>query len=105
MARRRHWSTTFRRRFRFSSASAAGAGWITFPSRSEFLKHPASTRDPLAGDPLITFRYDQDAEFIDAIRNNRPCWPSFLDGARAQAVMDAVLTSEASQKWVDVEKI
>lgn len=82
-----------------------GSGLEKLAVPREFLKHPASTRDPSAGDPLITFRYDQDAEFIDAIRNNRPCWPSFADGARTQAVMDAVLTSEAQQKWVDVERI
>ena len=82
-----------------------GSGLEKVAVPKEFLKHPASTRDSSGGDPLITFRYDQDAEFIDAIRNNRPCWPSFADGARVQAVMDAVLTSEASQKWMEVETI
>ena len=37
----------------------------------------------------MTFRYDQDFEFIDAIANGRPCRPSFREGAMAQAVMDA----------------
>jgi len=71
----------------------------------EFLKHPASTRDPRAGDPLATFRYDQDAEFIDAIRNNRPCAATFADGARVQAVMDAAALSDQEDRWVDVQKV
>ena len=68
----------------------------------EFLVYPGSPRDPNAGDPLATFRYDQDFEFIDAIRNQRPCRPSFLDGAKAQAVMDTAITSAEERRWVDV---
>ena len=66
---------------------------------------PGSPRDPKKGDPLATFRYDQNFEFIDAIRNQRPCSPSLLDGARAQAVMDAALVSEAERRWVDVPRV
>ena len=41
------------------------------------------------GDPLVTFRYDQAWEFIDAIRNQRPC-VSRLPRRRAHtSVMDA----------------
>jgi predicted dehydrogenase len=79
-----------------------GPGLQTLAVPEEFLKIPASPRDPHAGDPLVTFRYDQDVEFVDAIRNKRRCWPSFLDGARAQAVIDAVLESERAGTWVDV---
>jgi predicted dehydrogenase len=68
----------------------------------EFWVYPGSPRDPNAGDPLATFRYDQDFEFIDAIRNNRPCRPSFADGARAQAAMDAAVLSAEERRWVDV---
>ena len=60
---------------------------------NEFLKWPGSPRDPLAYDPLSTFRFDQDVEFIRAIAEQRPCVPSFIDGAKAQAVMDAALLS------------
>lgn len=74
----------------------------TVPVPKEFLKWPGSPRDPAIGDPLITFRYDQDVEFIRAIREERPCVPSFDDGARAQAVMDAALLSAAQKRWVDV---
>ena len=71
---------------------------------NEFLKWPGSPRDPIAGDPLITFRYDQDVEFIRAIVDQRPCVPSFIDGAQAQAVMDAALLSAKEKRWVDVPK-
>lgn len=68
----------------------------------EFLKVPGSPRDPRAGDPLITFRYDQDFEFIQAIINQRPCVPSFAEGAQAQAVMDAAVLSVREKRWVEI---
>jgi predicted dehydrogenase len=68
----------------------------------EFWRWPGSPRDPRKGDPLVTFRYDQNFEFIDAIRNQRPCVPSFLDGTRAQAVTDSAVASAAGRKWVQV---
>ena len=71
----------------------------------EFWVWPGSPRKPDEGDPLVTFRYDQDFEFIDAIRNHRPCWPSLLDGARAQAVIDAAVKSAESRAWIDVPKV
>jgi predicted dehydrogenase len=71
----------------------------------EFLVWKGSPRDPDRGDPLVTFRYDQDFEFYDAIRNSHPCRPSFADGARAQAVMDAAVKSDAEGRWVDVPKV
>ena len=71
----------------------------------EFRVWPGSPRDPGAGDPLTTFRYDQDFEFIDAIRHRRPCRPSFLDGARVQAVMDAAVESARQRRWVDVPEV
>ena len=72
------------------------------PSRPSCIK---SSRPPGEGDPLVTFRYDQAAEFIDAIVTNRPCMPSFLDGARAQAVMDAAIQSNATRGWVDTQEV
>ena len=68
----------------------------------EFWVWPGSPRDAGQGDPLVTFRYDQNFEFIDAIANGRECRPSFRDGARAQAVMDAAVESDAKRAWVDV---
>jgi predicted dehydrogenase len=71
----------------------------------EFWKSPASRRDIRQGDPLVTFRYDQAFEFIDAIVNRRACQPSFLDGARAQAVTDAAMSSAKENRWIDVASI
>ena len=42
---------------------------ITIPKT--FWSWPGSPRDPEVGDPLVTFRYDQAFEFIDAIRNDK----------------------------------
>src|SRR6185369_15418367 len=65
----------------------------------EFRVWPGCPRDPDAGDPLVTFRYDQDFEFIDAIVNGRACAVTFRDGAMAQAVMDAAVESYEQRKW------
>lgn len=72
------------------------------PVPKEFLVWPGSPRDPSRGDPLFAFRYDQNFEFIDAILNQRPCVPSFLDGARAQAVIDVTVQSANEKRWVEV---
>ena len=79
-----------------------GSGLETIHCPPEFLKTPGSSRDPRAGDPLVTFRYDQAFEFIDAISRQRPCQPSFRDGVRAQAVTDAAVLSAKERRWVDV---
>jgi predicted dehydrogenase len=68
----------------------------------EFLAWPGSPRDPEQGDPLVSFRYDQDFEFIDAITGDRPCVPSFREGVMAQAVMEAILNSPQRRRWIDV---
>jgi len=84
---------------------AGSAGLETVPVPKEFLKWPGSPRDPQIGDPVVTFRYDQDVEFIHAIRDQRACEPSFLDGVRVQAVMEAVLESDEMGKWIDVPAV
>lgn len=71
----------------------------------EFLTYPGSPRDPYQGDPTTTFRYDEDFAFIQAIVEDRPCSPSFYDGMRCQAVVDAVLQSAAERRWVDVADV
>lgn len=68
----------------------------------EFAVWPGSPRDPTDGNPLVSFRYDQTFEFIDAIMKDRPCVPSFWDGVLAQAVMDAIINSRERRRWVDV---
>jgi predicted dehydrogenase len=79
-----------------------GSGLEKIIIPEEFWQVSGSPRDPRQGDPLVSFRYDQAFEFVDAILNQRPCSPSFLDGARAQAVMDAAVRSAKEQRWVDV---
>lgn len=71
----------------------------------EFLKVPGSPRDPSTGDPVVTFRYDQDFEFIDAITHGRPATPNLADGARCQAVIDAAVESDAKGAWVSVPSV
>jgi predicted dehydrogenase len=68
----------------------------------EFLKLEGSPRDVKSGDPLQGFRYDQSFEFISAIRQGRPCSPSFKDGVLAQAVMDAIIESAREDRGVPV---
>lgn len=80
-----------------------GTGLEKMTIPKEFWTWPGSPRDPGKGDPLVTFRYDQAFEFIDAIRNQRACRPSFLDGARAQAVIDAAVRSATERRWVQLE--
>jgi len=80
-------------------------GLESVPVPEEFLKVPGSPRDVRTGDPVMTFRWDQNYEFIDAIVNNRPATPSFADGARCQAVMDAALKSDETSAWVNVPSV
>lgn len=82
-----------------------GAHLETVSVPENFLVWPGSPRNPREGDPLVTFRYDQDFEFIDAIHNRRPCVPSLLEGARVQAVMDAMVESSKQRKWVNVASV
>lgn len=82
---------------------AGGPGLETVPVPREYWVWPGSPRDPGAGDPLVTFRYDQAFEFVDAIRQQRPCVPDFHAGARVQAVMDAIVASAERRSWVEVD--
>ncbi|MDB6122883.1 MAG: Oxidoreductase domain protein [Pedosphaera sp.] len=86
-------------------AKRGDTGLRTVPVPEEFLKWPGSPRDPHVGDSAFTFRYDQDVEFIQAIVQQRPCVPSFREGAQAQAVMDAAVLSALEKRWVEVESI
>jgi predicted dehydrogenase len=80
-----------------------GGGLESLAVPREFHVLPGSPRDPAAGDPLVTFRYDQAIEFIQAIREQRPCSITFHDGAAAQAVMDAAIESAAARAWVELQ--
>jgi len=69
----------------------------------EALALPGSPRDPQAGDPLVGFRYDQAFEFVSAIREGRDCRPSFADGVRVQAVIEAIVASARDRKEIEVK--
>lgn len=43
--------------------------------------------------------------FLAAIRREEPSLPSFEDGMRAQAVLDAIVESAARRAWVDVPRV
>jgi predicted dehydrogenase len=77
----------------------------TVPVPREFLTYSGSPRDPEQGDPTTAFRWDEDFAFVQAIAEGRPCSPSFYDGMRCQAVVDAVLQSAAERRWVDVPDV
>lgn len=85
---------------KLQTGSFGGPGLETLDVPREFWKTAGSPRESGSGDPLVTFRYDQTWEFVDAIRNNRPCKPDFYDGARTQAVVDAALQSAETGQWV-----
>ena len=88
---------------KLQTGKVGGPGLQTLEVPREFYTWPGSPRDPDQGDPLVTFRYDQAFEFIDAIRNQRPCTPSFHDGVLAQGVMDAAVRSAEIRQWVDLD--
>jgi predicted dehydrogenase len=79
-----------------------GPGMKPIEVPRDFWVWPGSNRDPLIGDPLVSFRYDQAVEFVNAIREQRPCSITFHDGAKAQAVMDAAILSAQTGQWVNL---
>jgi predicted dehydrogenase len=84
---------------------AGGPGLKPLIIPREFWTVEGSPRDPGQGDPLVTFRYDQAWEFVEAIRQQRPASPSFHDGARAQLVMDAAVRSAENRQWIELPEI
>ena len=92
------WST-------LQTGRSGGPGLETIEIPREYWVWPGSPRDPAGGDPLVSFRYDQAWEFVDAIRSRRSCVPDFHDGARVQAVMEAALRSVETRQWIDMEEL
>jgi predicted dehydrogenase len=68
-----------------------------------YLVIEGSPRDPHEGVPSTVFRYDLVYELVSAIVEDRPAVPGFDDGARAQAVADAVLHSDEHHQWVKLD--
>jgi predicted dehydrogenase len=81
-----------------------GPGMAPLAVPREFWVWPGSPRDPGVGDPLVTFRYDQAVEFVNAIREQRPCAVTFHDGARTQAVMDLAVKSAETGRWMNLSE-
>lgn len=71
----------------------------------EFLVYPGSPRDPAIGEPTTVFRYDQDFAFIQAIVEGNTSIPTFYDGMRCQAVIDAILQSARERRWIEVADV
>eukprot|EP01127_Copromyxa_protea_P011838 TRINITY_DN3013_c0_g3_i1.p1 TRINITY_DN3013_c0_g3~~TRINITY_DN3013_c0_g3_i1.p1 ORF type:complete len:653 (-),score=180.09 TRINITY_DN3013_c0_g3_i1:46-2004(-) len=68
----------------------------------ELLVISGSPRVPSEGVPSTVFRYDQMYEFVSAIVEKRPAQPSFIEGASAQVVADAVIQSSDLRRWIDI---
>ncbi|MCL4509120.1 MAG: Gfo/Idh/MocA family oxidoreductase [Chloroflexi bacterium] len=75
------------------------------PVPEEYLQPVGGVPGPVDGDPLQTFRYNEIFEFVDAVRHERDCIPSLVDGARTQAVVDAIVQSSDERHWVDVATV
>lgn len=70
------------------------------PVPEQFLKLAGSPRDPGAHDPRWGYRYDQDFQFVESVRLGKTREPSFRAGAECQAVLDAVLRSWETGRWI-----
>ena len=86
-----------------SAARAAASSACRCPE--SFLVGPGSPRDPRAGDPLMTFRYDQTWRVPPVDPRRLAGRPSFRAGVDAQIVMDAIVRSAASGQTVDIPTI
>jgi predicted dehydrogenase len=69
----------------------------------KFLKLPGSPRDIHAHDRRWGYRYDQAFQFVESVQLGQSRAPSFADGVRCQAVLDAALESASSKRWVEVQ--
>ena len=87
---------------RLQVGRVGGPGLETRLVPEDFWKLPGSPRDPKQGDPLVTFRYDQMWEFVDAIRNQRfyifphPEWKERIEHIRAHAAAVFVVTANSA---------
>jgi predicted dehydrogenase len=86
---------------RILAARRGASGLAEVPVPAEWLTYSGAALEP-GLDPQQAFRWDQNLEFVAAIREGRPCSPSFDDGVRAQAVMEAIQQSARDAREVDV---
>ena len=68
----------------------------------EHLKITGSPRDVMAHDRRWGYRYDQAFQFVESVKRGETRAPSFADGLRCQAVLDAALQSAREKCWVKV---
>jgi predicted dehydrogenase len=68
----------------------------------EFLKLAGSPRDIHAHDRRWGYRYDQAFHFVESVRLRVARAPSFVDGLRCQAVLDAAIESARTRQWVEI---
>ncbi len=68
----------------------------------ELLKLAGSPRDVMAHDRRWGYRYDQAFQFVESVKRGEARAPSFADGLRCQAVLDAALESAREKRWVEV---
>ena len=69
---------------------------------SEFLRLPGSQRDVHGHDKRWGYRFDQAYQFLESVKAGQSNAPTFVDGVRCQAVLDAVLESAETRRWIDV---
>jgi len=81
----------------------SGESLQTVPVPEEFLVIEGSPRNPKDGVPSTVFRYDLVYELTSAIVEDRPAVPGFDHGAKAQTIADAVLHSDDTRRWVDLD--
>ncbi len=74
--------------------------WARAEVPFDLAKYPGSPRNPRMDDPLLGYKYDQGAAFLQAIRGETRDYPTFHDGAEAQKVIDAVEASIRERRWV-----
>ena len=67
-----------------------------------FLRVEGSNRDILGHDRRWGYRYDQAHEFVRNVERGVAASPSFEDGVRCQAVLDAALVSARKRSWVNL---
>ena len=88
---------------RLLAARRGGSGLDEVRVPDEWLTYSGAALE--AGiDPQQAFRWDQNLEFVSAIREGRPCTPSFHDGVRVQEVMEAILQSAREGIAVTVDR-
>ncbi|MGH9659088.1 MAG: Gfo/Idh/MocA family protein, partial [Bryobacteraceae bacterium] len=64
---------------------------------------PVEYLRPIDGvDARWSYRFDQAAQFVESVRRGPARAPSFEDGVRCQAVLDAALRSSEERGWVRV---